>query len=409
MMASSSLQLLVLVLVCLASQSAKALSPEEFGVTTLTPPELELDPDPTYWARTRMWQGIPSIERTTNGRLWATWYAGPLAEGKTGNYAVLITSEDDGVTWSKPVAVYDPTPFFGGNTADPHLWIDPQGRLWWFVNRNLRLKDPNGIRSQWGFSTDDPESAHPHWNPPVFAGFGVGLNKPTVLSNGDWLRPVDNFNSKDPSRTHYYRSRDQGKSFEMYAKLPIQDVTFSEHMVVERSDKSLLMLARTSYGIARADSFDQGATWENQKAFTKERGVNTRFFFRKLQSGAWLLVLNDHPRARNNMTALLSEDEGKTWPHQLLLDDRTGVSYPDGVEGTNGFLYVTYDRGRYVKDQQEILFAKFTEADIKAGELVTPESRTMQVINRLADEGGGVRHSYESRMMLEEFEARQEP
>lgn len=109
------------------------------------------------------------------------------------------------------------------------------------------------------------------------------------------------------------------------------------------------------------------------------------------------------------MTALLSEDEGKTWPHQLLLDDRTGVSYPDGVEGTNGFLYVTYDRGRYVKDQQEILFAKFTEADIKAGELVTPESRTMQVINRLADEGGGVRHSYESRMMLEEFEARQEP
>src|ERR1051325_4180024 len=163
------------------------LSPDDFGMKTLTPPVLNVDPGPKYWPRMRMWQGIPGIERTPKGRLWATWYAGPFSEGSAGNHAVLVTSGDDGKTWSNPVAVFDPTAFFGGNTGDPHLWIDPQGRLWWFVNRNLKVKDPNGIRSMWGFCVEHPDDAKPRFKAPVFAGFGVGLNKPTVLSDGAWL------------------------------------------------------------------------------------------------------------------------------------------------------------------------------------------------------------------------------
>lgn len=46
------------------------------------------------------------------------------------------------------------------------------------------------------------------------------------------------------------------------------------------------MLARTSYDIAQAESLDLGATWVNERPFTTERGVNTRFFLRKLKSGA---------------------------------------------------------------------------------------------------------------------------
>lgn len=105
------------------------------------------------------------------------------------------------------------------------------------------------------------------------------------------------------------------------------------------------MLARTSYGIAQAESFDHGATWVNERPFTTERGVNTRFFLRKLKSGALLLVVNDTPRGRSHMTAMLSEDDGETWPHKLLLDECSRVSYPDGTEGSNGVLYITYDRG----------------------------------------------------------------
>jgi hypothetical protein len=226
-----------------------------------------------------------------------------------------------------------------------------------------------------------------------------------VLSNGDWLRPIDNNQeSKHGTRTQFFVSRDQGRSFTFRSKFGIKDVTFSEHMAVERKDGSVLVLARTSYGIAQAESSDHGATWVNDRPFTTERGVNTRFFLRKLKSGALLLVINDIPRGRANMTAMLSEDDGRTWPHKLMLDDRKSVSYPDGTEGSNGFLYVTYDRGRYEKDEQEILFAKFTEADIKAGQLVTEGSQLKQLINRLADSGGGVHVSREPQNMEAEFE-----
>jgi hypothetical protein len=365
-----------------------------------------LNPGPRYGPRLRLWQGIPSIERTAQGRLWVTWYGGPIIEGQRGegNHAVLVTSGDDGRTWSKPVAVYDATPFFGGITHDPHVWIDPSGRLWWFVNRVLPLRDSTRAFSVWGFRTDDPESPAPTWQPPVFAGFGSALNKPAVLSNGDWLRPVDTFHREDPARTQFYVSRDQGKSFTFLSKTPVAQGSFSEQMVVERRDGSLLMLSRALYGIAQQESYDRGVTWRHDRVFTTERGVNARFHFRRLRSGALLLVLNDHPKVRTNLTALLSDDEGSTWPHRLLLDDRNLVTYPDATEGSNGSVYIAYDHGRYVPGEQEILFARITEADIRAGRLVDPASRLRQVVNRLADHGGGVRELNETRRLRDEHE-----
>lgn len=392
----------------LARAMAIAQSPEKFGVSNLTPPELTLDPGPRFLPRLRLWQGIPSIERTARGRLWATWYGGPIIEGQRGegNRAFLVTSDDDGRTWSDPVAVYDAPAFFNGITLDPHLWIDPNGRLWWFVNRVLSVTDPSGPYSIWGFCTEDPDTPVPRWHAPVFAGHGVGLNKPTVLADGTWLRPVDTFDRADPTRTRFYVSRDQGKTFEFLSKTPVPEGSFSEAMVVERRDGSLLAFSRALYGIARMESFDRGATWKNHLPFTRERGVNARFHFRRLESGALLLVLNDDPKVRTRLTAMLSEDEGRTWPYRLLLDDRALVSYPDAAEGDHGLLYVIYDRGRYVKEEQEILFARITEGDIRAGKLVSPESRLRQKVNRLADHGGGVRVDNEMRKARDDYERR---
>lgn len=391
---------------CASSQAQQA---EPLKINALTPPYLELMPGPHYWARVRIWQGIPGITIAPNGRLWATWYAGLLGEGKGQNYAVLVTSADDGKTWSKPVAVYDPSRnFLNADTGDPMLWTDPNGKMWWFVNRSMKVPD-DVSGTCWGFCTDDPNVAKPAWNAPVLAGRGGGtLNKPLAFADGSWLHMFDCRQPKKEDSiqargAHVYRFAGYGKPFEDVGCSFFKDSVFAEHMIVERKDKTLWMLARASYGIAQAESKDNGKTWTELAPFTTRFNINTRFFFRRLSSGSLLLVVNDHPRNRSNMTAMLSKDEGKTWPYKLVLDEREAVSYPDGVEGKEGALYIVYDRGRYKKDMQEILLAKVTEADVEAGKLVSPGSALKQVISKLADEGGGVHFDGETTQLREEF------
>lgn len=384
---------------------------DNFGITTLTPPWINVEPGPMYWPRTRLWQGIPSLERAPGGRLWVTWYTGGIGEGKGHNHQLLVTSGDDGRTWSKPVAVFDPgRQLLSGEGGDPQVFLDPRGRLWWFVHRVMPAP---GIspRTCWGFYTEEPDSPKPTWKGPVFAGYGYSLNKGVILADGTWLFMSDPF-SKDASPgsplvkkgAHLYRFVDYDRPFEHVSQVEIQDTPFTEHMVVERKDGSLWMLARMRTGIAQAVSSDQGRTWRELEPFTREFNVNTRICLRKLTSGSLLLIVNDHPKKRANLTALLSDDDGKTWPFKLVLDEREFVSYPDVTQASDGTLYATYDRGRYQKDMQEILMAKFTEADVRAGRLVSLGSRLQQTVNKLSDEGGGVRFSGESFEMTQQFQ-----
>lgn len=60
--------------------------------------------------------------------------------------------------------------------------------------------------------------------------------------------------------------------------------------------------------------------------------------------------------------AFVSEDDGKSWSHGLLLDAREGVSYPDGQQANDGKIYIIYDHNR--TKEQEILLTGFTESDI---------------------------------------------
>jgi sialidase-1 len=63
-----------------------------------------------------------------------------------------------------------------------------------------------------------------------------------------------------------------------------------------------------------------------------------------------------------------------------MLDDRKGISYPDGVQASDGTLYISYDRNRATDG--EILLARFTEDDILAGKLVGPKSKFRMLVSR---------------------------
>jgi hypothetical protein len=97
---------------------------------------------------------------------------------------------------------------------------------------------------------------------------------------------------------------------------------------------------------------------------------------------------------RSHLSAFISEDDGATWKGSLLLDERNGISYPDGTQAPDGTIFISYDYNRDTNGQ--VFLARFTEADILAGRCITPSSRLRTIISqpnilavakRLAKEG----------------------
>ena len=152
------------------------------------------------------------------------------------------------------------------------------------------------------------------------------MYKPTVLADGTWLFPVAHW-GEAPSAS-VYASVDGGRTFEERGgvTLPQERRLFDEHQIVELCDGTLRAYIRTKGDIDclwEAESPDGGRTWGEPRPSALPH-VSSRVFVRRLASGKLLLVKNgapgDRPTERRDMTAYLSDDDGKTWPHALVLD-----------------------------------------------------------------------------------------
>lgn len=368
----------------------------------LEPPPVVVNPGPEYSDATRLFQGIPGIERSRKGRLWAVWYAGGDNEGPH-NYVIVTTSGDDGKSWSKPKVVIDPRWFV--RAYDPCLWTDPKGRLWLFwAQASIKWDQRGGV---WAVMTTNPDQENPKWSQPRRIADGVMMNKPIAAKDGRWLLPVggwrniktnlaggkgveiapytpETLSHPIPHRdSGVVVSADKGKTFNFLGEAQIADAQFDEHMVVERRDGSLWMLVRTMYGIGQSTSRDGGKTWSPGTRYADH--VVTRFFIRRLASGRLLMVRHSPPsgKGRSHLTAQLSDDDGETWKGNLLIDERNSVSYPDGVQAPDGTIYIIYDRER--TRAREILMATFTEEDVRNGQASSSKARLRVLVNKAGE------------------------
>lgn len=177
-------------------------------------------------------------------------------------------------------------------------------------------------------------------------------------------------------------STDEGETWQVRGGVDIPGRSCDEHHIVERADGSLWLLARTACGIGESVSVDGGRTWSAGRPSSIPHVPTARFLVRRLASQRLLLVKHSPPdgRTRSHLTSYLSGDEGRTWQGGLLLDERPGVSYPDGVEAEDGTLYVIYDFSRC--DAKQILLTTFTEPDVMAGRAVSNRVRRRVEVNR---------------------------
>jgi hypothetical protein len=340
------------------------------------------------------------IARTTGGRIWATWIDNCECRF---SHPVAGWSDDDGITWTGTRYEINELTTPGGlsrNSDCSNLWLAPNGDLWWIFDNGLGVFD--GQDGIWASVCKNPDGLEPEWSCPEYIWYGHAINKPVVLRNGDWLigcsfwlYPTDDMIGVDfpcicgheldhLRMAHILASSDQGKTWARRGGVKVEEWSFNEPNLVERQDGSLLMYLRTSYGIAESVSVDGGCTWSEPER-SKLMHPPARIATVRLKSGKLLMIKHAACQQkteykREKLSAYLSDDDGKTWYGKLMLDERDGVSYPDGFQDSKGRIYVIYD---HVRTDGEILMAVFEETDVIAGKVISPNSRLKQVIHRL--------------------------
>ena len=368
----------------------------------LVPPKINTNPEPKYDLDQQTYVMSLTNEVTPKGRHWVAWIG-----NEDGPKSIILAarSDDDGKTWSRPCLVIDahiPNFPVGRKNIIGNFWKDPSGRLWLFFDQSMNHHDGRG--GLWYTICDNPDAADPSWSEPKRIWHGAMLNKPTVLSSGEWLlcsyllQTWRNAPAMFPELEEYrgvnlLASKDQGQTWELRSVQKFPNPAWHEAMVVEKQNGQLWMKTRTRRGIMETFSDDKGYTW-TEPVPSKVQHPNARFFFRKLASGRILLVKNGENLYEHNVTRVgegttelsnptlfgrnqfsvwLTEDEGKTWKGGLLIDERDRVSYPDGTQTQDGTIYISYEHNR--GEDGEILMAKITEEDILAGRIVNPNSQ----------------------------------
>jgi hypothetical protein len=351
----------------------------------LIPPRIRPFDEPERLPERSNFTMSSGIAQTRGGRLWVSWFGG---EDGQKAYMMLASSDDDGTTWTPPrYIIKEPLTPHGFHRAilGGNLWVDPDGRMWCFFTYNIGYFDGRG--GVWCSVCDNPEADTLNWTTPRRIYDGFVLNKPIIMSNGEWLLPTSLWNRcqiglgyGDPiintldlypeldayRMANFLVSSDHGQTWERCGGTRAEEREFDEPVLIEKCNHQLLCLLRTHYGLAESWSNDFGRSWTYPRP-SAIKHTSARIFTLRLASGKLLLVKHggiDERTGRTNLTAYLSDDDGEHWHDRLLLDERDGISYPDGFQGSDGRIYIAYDRKRI---DGEILLAIFSEEDIVKG------------------------------------------
>jgi len=321
-----------------------------------------------YLPANRTWQAISTIE-STGSRLWASWMSGGATEPDPDNHLILAYSDDNGLTWVDPFMIID-SDSKDIRGRDPVLWQNNLGELMYYYGFGdrtycINIKNPNDSIDSLIIS-----------EPKIIFEFGLVINKPAYYHDG-YLLMYDPYDKKRKYSYNRCLYSLDGYSWKKLGKLKSKSKNkwFQEGTIIEKKDGTLFALTRIELandgGLEATTSTNGGKSFkvmENNQPYPFY-GPGSKCYFRRLKSGNMFFINNNSTsKTRNNMSAYISKDEGKTWS-SLLIDYRAGCAYPDATEDNDGNIYIIFDSGR--KTRNEIRISKFKEDDVFASKYIS--------------------------------------
>lgn len=308
-----------------------------------------------YNKKNRIWQGIPSIGKDRIGNLYAVWASGGIWEGNE-NYLTLSLSKDKGKTWENDKLVIYVNQEDSTRVQDASLFNDKFGNLYIAWAKHIEKKAI--LKKQWAeiwySKLKLSETGTVNYTLPRRVSVGIMLNKPfTSMDTNQMVFPIAVWYAGNSAlqQPFMYKGKYGVNNLEDFQKVGGITVNVSkehmvyEHMFVELKDSTYLGMTRTLDGIYYSKSKD-GKVWDVAKKFT-DLGPTAiaRFYLSKLKSGRLIFIFNND-KNRTKMTICLSDDDGKSWSHKMVIDNDENVSYPDMIETDPGILNIIYDYNR---------------------------------------------------------------
>jgi predicted neuraminidase len=296
----------------------------------------------------------------TKSGLVAAWFGGTAERNPD---VCIYVSRLENPQWTKPVAVADGVGFTTNRqpTWNPVLFQATNGPLLLFYKVGPKPS------AWWGMmmsSTDDGKT----WSPPVRLPDGILgpiKNKPVQLANGDLLCPSST-EGEDGWRVHFERTSDLGKTWSIAAPAT-NKVEAIQPSILFHTDGKLQSIGRTKHDKTFSTwSTDSGATW-SELTLLDLPNPNSGTDAVTLRDGTQLLVYNHNVRAapnkgRSPLNVAVSHD-GMNWRAALVLEDdvtvTNGFAYPAVIQTRDGLVHIVYTWGRkrikhVVVDPQQI-------------------------------------------------------
>lgn len=244
-----------------------------------------------------------------------------------------------GTSWTEPVEVANgiQSTTLRYPCWNPVLFQPKEGPLWLFY------KVGKDVENWWGMiiTSDDQGQT---WSQPRKLPDGILgpiKNKPVQLKSGEILCPTS---TEDHGwRVHFERSNDMGKTWTATAPLnDPATISAIQPSILFHKDGTLQAIGRTKQKkLFSISSSDEGRTW-GEMTLTSLPNPNSGTDAVTLEDGRQLLVYNHIPSKRSPLNVAVSAN-GKDWEAALVLESEPGeYSYPAVIQARNGFVHIVY-------------------------------------------------------------------
>ncbi len=342
--------------------------------------------------------GWPSIARQADGTLAVVAsgprYAHVCPWGKT----TLITSKDNGETWSLPRVITN-SPIDDRDAGIVALGGQRLAVTWFADNTMFDVKQFRDKDGNWDASHRAMGAVLNTWTPELIAKYSgswirvsedgeywseprrAPVNTPhgfIVLKNGDWLYfgkewAFPPFTDVTVYRLHdtpiiAVRSRDEGRTWERLGTVPTPNRQFDdlchEPHVVELENGELLGAIRVHkpFNIYFTRSKDGGRTWSEPE----DSGVlGSPPHLLRHSSGA-IVCAYGYRKEPFGERCMISYDNGKTWEKDIVIFNdapNPDLGYPASCELPDGSIITVYYQKPDAQSRCSILYSKWQLPD----------------------------------------------